>query len=181
MTAWDKRIPVLVKTLDEMEFAKGFEEPEPEKCDNCGSHIFYIVDRFGLHKEKYRWMDEFEVIGETEESKKYKKWEVGVVDKQFFCAVCGVHHYGESIWQDEYVAKEFEDKRDADWHEEALDCIKYPTTMTESKKQLYKKTVKEIKDAIDKQEEIIAKIIKEKIKHAKTSTKGKSKRAKKAR
>jgi len=95
------RIPILCKPLSEI--GTGYSKiDEAETCANCGSHLFYPIQEFGLVK----------VLDDVEG--------VAVVNVQLFCAVCGMEMGGYSLVEEEDIVKRFDDKNDADYYTIAL-------------------------------------------------------------
>ncbi len=148
----ETRIPVLIKVQSEIKFGgKSFDEPKIRRCDNCGGNLFYISNRFGLVKS-CQWLHNVPVVGETEESKKFRAWVIEYICEERYCAICGCSNGLINIWPDEDIVKLF----DNDWYknryEIALDVIKYPQSATKEKKEKYKKEIEKIKNLIIKNE-----------------------------
>jgi len=144
---FDKRIPILIKVQDEIDFGnKSFDMPQIIKCSHCGSNIFYIGEYYGLHKRDWEGLfDDVKVLGETEESKEYRRWEITVVGERKYCAVCGCKNGYITVWDEKEIAHEFEDEYEKGHYEEALDLIKYPESPQKERLINYDSAIKDIK------------------------------------
>jgi len=151
---FDKRIPVLIKVQDEIEFGnkRSFTEPDINRCDHCGANIFYVGQVFGLVFNGHGWGMEHKVVGETKESKYYRLFDIREAYEQKFCAVCGVENELITTWDDFDVVKEFEDRWDKDHYEEALQVLQYPPS-TKKKFYNYEHGIKKVKEWIAEWEE----------------------------
>ena len=151
---YDKnRIPVLVKVQREIDFGnKSFTEPDIERCDNCGANIFYIGRVYGLVFNGHGWCADHKVVGETEESKYFRLFDIQEAWEQKVCAVCGLSHGLLTTWSDSDVVKEFDDSWEKDHYEEALEVLQYPK-VTEKKYISFDHAIKEIKGWIAEWEE----------------------------
>lgn len=150
---FDKRIPVLIKVQSEIEFGnKSFTEPNIDRCDHCGANIFYVGMVYGLVFNAHGFTRDYKVLGETEESKYYRLFDIREAYEQKICAVCGISHGLLTTWDDEDTVKEFEDSYDKDFYEEGLEVLQYPPT-TKKKYLNYEYAIKEIKKWIAEWEE----------------------------
>lgn len=143
----EKRIPVLVKVQDEIVFGnKSFYEPKIVRCINCGGNLFYIGEYYGLHKKEWSlWIDDIKVLGETPESKKYRKWEITVVGEKKYCAVCGCGCGYITVWDETQIAHEFDDEYERENYEQALDLLKYPSQPQQESLIRYDNFIKDLK------------------------------------
>ena len=149
----DKRIPVLVKVQNEIDFgSNSFEEPDITRCYNCGGNLFYIGKYYGLVKKPIEWVHTLNVIGETKESKKYRQFEVDFIEHSFKCAQCGESEGSVSIYNKREVIRRFEDTWEKDEYEIAIDLIKYPENVTVAKKRRYKNRIDKIHKWIEEHE-----------------------------
>jgi len=111
------RIPVLCKPLSEI--GTGYSKiDEVETCYNCGSHLFYPIQEFGLVKR-----DDVE--------------NVEVVNVDLFCAVCGMEMGGYSLVEEEDIIKRFDDKDDAGYYQIAS-WVKQDIERAEKEKKVKK-------------------------------------------
>lgn len=149
----NRRIPILVVPEGEVDFGgKSFDEPKILRCETCGNAMFYLAQRYGLVNRKDVFP--FAVLGETEESKKYRDWDIDYCSEERYCAVCkrpnGMIpvHYGEEI------AHEFEDcSWEMERYEKALDLLKYPGSAKQGDMIKYDKEIEDIKEWISELEE----------------------------
>jgi len=117
------RIPILCKPLSEI--GTGYSKiDDAEECANCGSHLFYPIQEFGLVK----------VLDDVEG--------VAVVNVQLFCAVCGMEMGGYSLVEEEDVIKWFDDKDDADDYAIALKMVEWKNEWEKEQAEKLKKVKK---------------------------------------
>lgn len=145
----DNRIPVLVKVQSEIEYGfRNFTEPDFIKCENCGGNLFYIGTVYGILYDRYNLQTKTKVLGETEESKYYRKFDIREISEERYCAVCGLSAGLVSVWDREDIVKNFEDKWDMEYYEKALSVLQYPPK-TERKKIINENSIKEVKKWIE--------------------------------
>lgn len=146
---YEKRLPILIVPEGEMDFGgKSFDEPKIARCEYCGSALFYCAQRYGLVNKNLKWIDTIAVVGETEESKKFREWEIDYVSEERLCAVCKRPCGFINVRDDEDIAHEFEDQWDVERHEEALDLLQYPKETNTGKLLKYEREIDNIKQWI---------------------------------
>lgn len=138
-----KRLPVLIVPEGEMDFGgKSFDEPKIVRCEHCGSSIFYCAQRFGLVKRNMGLQD-IPVVGETKESKEFRKWDIDYVSEERLCAVCKSPNGCITVRDD--IAYQFEDQWDIEEYGKALDLLQYPQNALQGKLRQYESRINEIK------------------------------------
>jgi hypothetical protein len=152
---YEKKLPVLVVPEGEMDFGgKSFDEPKIVRCENCGNAMFYLAQRYGLVEEPWRRSDEWKVVGETEESKAFRSWEIGICSEERLCAVCKMPNGLIAVAGDEEIAHEFEDQWEVERHEKALDILKYPNEVLHKNRIHYEREIENIKKWIKERYEL---------------------------
>jgi hypothetical protein len=147
---YEKRLPVLIVPQGDMDFGgKSFDEPKIARCEHCGNAMFYLAQRFGLVERSWRKTDAWAVIGETEESKKFRQWDIDVCSEERYCAVCKCPNGMIVVVPDDEIAHEFEDMWEVERYEKGLDIIQYPQNAKERDKINYENEVNNIRKWID--------------------------------
>lgn len=152
---YEKKLPVLIVPEGEMNFGgKSFDEPKIVRCEQCGNAMFYLAHKMGLVERPWMRHDAFKVLGETEESKAYRAWDIDVCYEERHCAVCKMTNGLISVAPDEEIAHEFEDQWEVERYEKALDILQYPTNVLEKNKVHYEREIEDIKKWIKERYEL---------------------------